>query len=79
MSKYQFMIKFRKRLISYKTDIEPLNQEQKLAMIESDTFPMKQCIDCALTLRTSNPNRFAIVIGSLGFIQPDGSIFWEYG
>jgi len=79
MLKYQFMIKFRKRLISYKTDIEPLNQEQKMAMIESDTFPMKQCLDRALTLRTSNPKRFAIVIGSLGFIQPDGSIFWEYG
>ena len=62
MSKYQFMIKFRKRLISYKTDIEPLNQEQKMAMIESDLgckfrFRFRLLLTPSIPLR-QNPTEF---------------------
>ena len=79
METYQFMMDFRKNLPLYQASIAPLTQTQKISMIENDTFPLKQCLDRALALRESNPRKFAVVIGSLGFIQPDGSIFWEYG
>ena len=79
MRKYQFMLEFRKHLGPYSEVVAPLTQEEKMRMIEEDTFPPKQCLDRALTLRNSDPRKFAVVIGSLGFIQRDGSIFWEFG
>ena len=76
---YPFMMDFRKCFFSYQTKVVPFTHEQKMAMINNNTFPVGHCLDRALTLRESDPRKFSVVIGSLGFIQPDGSIFWEYG
>lgn len=59
--------------------IQHLSQEEKMAQINDNTFPIGCCLQRALTLRESDPTRFALQIGSLGFVQPDGSIFWEHG
>lgn len=48
-------------------------------MIKNDTFPENFCLARATTLRQVNPTKYVVVIGSLGFVQEDGSIFWEYG
>jgi len=37
------------------------------------------CYPRSLTLHLSNPTKFKIVYGSLGFVQSDGRVFWEYG
>ena len=79
MKKYEFMLDFRKHLVSYFDIVTSLTQEEKIKMIENGTFPLKQCLDRALTLRESNPRKFAVVVGSLGFVQSDGSVFWQYG
>lgn len=76
---YPFLRDFRKTLVSYRTSIESLSQNEKMIMIANDTFPRNQSLERALTLYESNPRKFAVVIGSLGFVQSDGSIYWELG
>lgn len=76
---YPFLRDFRKTLAPYQASIESLTHEEKMIMIANDTFPKNQSLECALTLYESNPRKFAMVIGSLGFIQSDGSIYWELG
>ena len=50
-----------------------------LEMINKDEFPPQNCYARAKILRDSNPEKYALVIGSLGYRQRDGSIFWEFG
>ena len=50
-----------------------------LEKINKDEFPPKSCYARAKILRDSNPEKYALVIGSLGYRQRDGSIFWECG
>jgi hypothetical protein len=64
---------------NYKRLLEPVSHEERLAMIENDTFPENQCLSRATTLRQVNPTKYVVVIGSLGFVQEDGTIFWEFG
>jgi hypothetical protein len=52
---------------------------QFLQMIENSTFPVNQCYARAKLLRDSDPTRFALVLGSLGYRQLDGRVFWECG
>ncbi len=56
-----------------------ISNEEWLLMIESNTFPLKACYARAKLLRDSNPKEYALVVGSLGYKQNDGSIFWEFG
>ena len=53
--------------------------EELFKLIELDEFPTKYCYARAMTLHNSNPKKYKLVIGSLGYIQSDGSIFWEFG
>jgi hypothetical protein len=50
-----------------------------LQMIENNTFPEKQCYTRAKILCDSDPSQFALVLGSLGYRQLDGCVFWECG
>ena len=52
---------------------------QLLQMIENNTFPENQCYARAKLLCDSDPSRFALVLGSLGYRQLDGHVFWECG
>ena len=56
-----------------------VTNEEWLLKIRSNTFPTKHCYARAKILRDSNPKKYALVIGSLGYKQNDGSIFWEFG
>jgi hypothetical protein len=47
--------------------------------IMDNTFPVDHCTARAYFLYGSNPRRYNVVIGSLGFEQADGRIFWELG
>ena len=53
--------------------------EQLLFMIKNNTFPKDNCYPRAKLLRDSEPSRFALVLGSLGYRQTDGHVFWECG
>ena len=75
---YPQLLEARMNTSQYIEEIEPLTLEEKMTKIADGTFPLNCCLDRALTLRESNP-RLALQIGSLGFKQPDGSIFWEFG
>ena len=56
-----------------------VSNEEWLLKIQSNTFPIRSCYARAKILRDSNPKKYALVIGSLGYKQNDGSIFWEFG
>ena len=56
-----------------------LSKEELLKLIQSNKFPQNHCYARAKILRDSNPEKYALVIGSLGYKQSDGSIFWEFG
>ena len=56
-----------------------MSSVQLLEMIENNTFPVKQCYARAKLLRDSDPSRFALVLGSLGYRQIDGRVFWDCG
>jgi len=49
------------------------------ALIKTPYFPCKNCYIRAKLLHESNPRKYSLVIGSLGFRQADGRIHWEYG
>ena len=55
------------------------SREEWIQMIHSNTFPPGNCFGRAKILRDSNPEKYALVIGSLGYKQSDGTIFWEFG
>jgi hypothetical protein len=50
-----------------------------LAIIHTPLFPRKNCYIRAKLLFESDPQKYSLVIGSLGFRQADGKIYWEYG
>jgi hypothetical protein len=54
-------------------------QEMMLAAIKESRFPLKNCYIRAKVLYESDPKKYSLVIGSLGFKQEDGRIHWEYG
>ena len=56
-----------------------MSSVQFLQMIENSTFPVNHCYARAKILRDSDPTRFALVLGSLGYRQLDGRVFWECG
>ena len=56
-----------------------VSTEQFLFMIKNNTFPKDNCYPRAKLLRDSEPSRFALVLGSLGYRQTDGRVFWECG
>ena len=56
-----------------------VSTEQFLFMIKNNTFPKDNCYPRAKLLRDSDPSRFALVLGSLGYRQTDGRVFWECG
>ena len=53
--------------------------EQFLQAIKNNTFPSNNCYPRAKILRDSDPSKYALVLGSLGFRQSDGRVYWEYG
>ena len=53
--------------------------ELLLESIDNNEFQTYNCYICAKLLHLSNPKKYALIIGSLGFFQEDGNIFWEYG
>ena len=58
---------------------QPLTEEDMLQHIHNGSFPIHHCYHRAKILRDSDPSSYGVVIGSLGFKQPDGRIWWEYG
>jgi hypothetical protein len=50
-----------------------------LSIINTPLFPRKNCYIRAKVLHESDPNKYSLVIGSLGFRQANGLIHWEYG
>ena len=55
------------------------SSEKWIRMIHFNTFPKHNCTARAKILRDSQPEKYALVIGSLGYKQHDGTIFWEFG
>ena len=47
--------------------------------IDGNAFPTKYCYVRAKILHDSNPSKYSIVIGSIGYKKTDGSIWWKYG
>ena len=76
---YPAIVDLQNRTSSYILQVVPLTHEQKIEMIQSNSFPINNCLARATTMRDINPRKYALVIGSLGFRQEDGSIFWEFG
>jgi len=60
-------------------DNSHITMEQLLESIANNKFPTGNCYIRAKLLHLSNPKKYAIIIGSLGFVQEDDNIFWEYG
>ena len=56
-----------------------MTREQFLHAIKNNTFPSDNCYPHAKILRDSDPSKYALVLGSLGFRQSDGRVYWEYG
>jgi hypothetical protein len=50
-----------------------------LSIINTPLFPSKICYIHAKLLHESNPKKYSLVIGSLGFRRADGRIYWEHG
>jgi hypothetical protein len=76
---YKDVIEYAKQSHQYIDKISHMSEEEKLNEIENNTFPKLCCIWRAKALRDRDPTRYSMVIGSLGFKQADGNIFWEYG
>lgn len=55
------------------------SNEEWIQKIQSNKFPLRNCFARAKILRDSQPKKYALVIGSLGYKQCDGTIFWEFG
>ena len=76
---YEDLIFFAKQTETYIDTISVMSQKEKVEAIENNSFPKRNCLWRAMALKNKDPERYAVVIGSLGFKQADGSIFWEYG
>jgi hypothetical protein len=48
-------------------------------MVNPSHFSDQCCYPCANFLHHYNPQKYSLVIGSLGTRQADGTIYWEYG
>ncbi len=59
-------------------DIEA-DKKALLSIIDTPLFPSRNCYICAKLLHDSNPKKYSLAIGSLGFRQLDGRIYWECG
>ena len=55
------------------------SKEAMMTAIQKNTFAQDYCIARAYLLHESNPSRFKVVIGAVGFVQSDGRTFWEQG
>lgn len=55
------------------------SNEEWIQEIQSNTFPPLSCFVRAKILHDSKPEKYALVVGSLGYKQRDGTIFWEFG
>lgn len=55
------------------------DSEDLLKEIHGGEFPHWMCYQRAQLIRDSDPDEYAIVLGSLGYRQPDGSIVWLCG
>lgn len=55
------------------------SKDKVMEAIMENRFPVDHCLPRAFLIHESNPTRYRIVIGALGFIQADGRTFWEHG
>jgi len=62
----------------YGGDVEGA-EKALLSLIDTPLFPSRNCYIRAKLLHKSNPKKYSLVIGSLGFRQDDGNIYWEWG
>ena len=76
---YRDVMYYAERCENYLNTISGMSQNEKMKAIEDNTFPKRNCLWRALALQNSNPSKYAVVFGSLGFRQGNGKIFWEYG
>ena len=76
---YNDVIHYAKQCETYKNTISRMSQDEKMAAIQDNTFPKRNCLWRALALQESDPSKYALVFGSIGFRQSNGEIFWEYG
>lgn len=76
---YNDVIHYAKKCETYINLISKMSQEEKMKAIKDNTFPERNCLWRALALQNSEPSKYAVVFGSMGFRQENGEIFWEYG
>lgn len=55
------------------------SRESMMHAILQNRFPTDYCLPRAFFVHASNPSKYRIVIGALGFVQTDGRTFWELG
>ena len=55
------------------------SRERMMHAIQENRFPIDHCLPRAFFVHESNPSKYRIVIGALGFVQTDGRTFWELG
>ena len=56
-----------------------LSNEEVEKMAWKNILPLYFKYERAKAIRDSNPEKYALVVGSLGYRQSDGSVFWEFG
>ena len=78
-----FVAKIQPQLEAHFTSFFENNQHLTRAkvfqFIDENAFPTKYCYVRAKILHDSNPSKYSIVIGSLGYRKVDGSTWWKYG
>ena len=50
-----------------------------LSVINAGTFPRDRAHVRAKVLYDSDPTKYKIIIGSLGFVQDNGRVYWNLG
>ena len=53
--------------------------ENLMKSIALNTFPEGNCYHRSRLICDSNPDKYTLIIGSLGYKQADGRIYWEFG
>lgn len=53
--------------------------ESLMKAIALNTFPEGNCYHRSSLIHGSNPDKYTLIIGSLGYKQADGRIYWEFG
>lgn len=56
-----------------------MSKEEFEKMAWKNTLPLYFKYERAKAIRDSNPEKYALVVGSLGYRQSDGSVFYEFG